>query len=122
VVYDETKTWGTDPKLPSWGGGHRRLLFENAKWAHPDTLLARRPRWVMTNDGWRTLRAAEPTLASYDQTLDHGTGGYRERVRLFPNRTGLDGWALVLRGPRAPALFAGPELRIYERVDSVATP
>jgi hypothetical protein len=120
VVYDETVTWGTDPKWPSWGGGHRRLLFENAKWAHPDTLLARRPRWVMTNDAWRTLRAAEPSLASYDRGLDDGSTGYRERVRLLPTRTGLGGWALVLGGPRAPALFAGPELRIYERTDTAA--
>ena len=122
VVYDETRTWGTDPRLPSWGGGHRRLLFENAKWAHPDTLLARRPRWVMTNDAWRTLRAAEPTLASFDRRLDDGSAGYRERLRLLPTRTGLDGWALLVRGPRAPALFAGPELRIYERADTASAP
>lgn len=121
VVYDETKTWGNDPRLPSWGGGHRRLIFENAKWAHPDTLLARRPRWVVSNDAWRTLRAADPTLASYDRSLDDRSAGYRERLRLLPERPGLDGWDLVLRGPRAPALFAGPELRIYERTDSLAS-
>jgi hypothetical protein len=126
TVYDETQTWGTDPVWPAWGGGHRRLTFENAKWAHPDTLLARRPRWVVTTDSWRDARRTVPSLASFDTRLEDGSAGYRERVRLTPTHAGLEGWTLVLRGPRAPAIFAGPaELRIYERADSVgasATP
>jgi hypothetical protein len=120
AVYDETKTWGTDPVWPSWGGGHRRLVFENAKWAQPDTLLARRPRWVMTSNLWRDERASDSSLAGFDRRLDSGEAGYRERARLTPIRTPLSGWGLLLRGPRAPALFGGLEVRIYEREEAAS--
>ncbi|HEV8481418.1 MAG TPA: phospholipid carrier-dependent glycosyltransferase, partial [Candidatus Eisenbacteria bacterium] len=120
VIYDETKTWGNDPVWPSWGGGHRRLTFENAKWAHPDTLLERRPRWVMTSSTWSAVRADEAALAGYDRHLAAGTAGYRERQRLSQSPSGHEGWRLVLGGPRAPAMFSGPEIRIYEREESAA--
>jgi hypothetical protein len=120
TLYDETRTWGTDPVWPSWGGGHRRLVFENAKWAYPDTFLARRPRWAVTSDTWSDARALDPALASYDRRLAEGSALYRERLRLVPVRVTLSGWMLVLSGPRAPAVFAGPEVRIYEREESAA--
>jgi len=120
VVYDETKTWGNDPVWPSWGGGHRRLTFENAKWAHPETLLTRRPRWVVTSSTWSAVRADEPAFADYDRHLAGGSRGYRERQRLSQSPSDRNGWRLVLGGPRAPAMFSGPEIRIYEREESAA--
>lgn len=120
VIYDETRTWGTDPVWPSWGGGHRRLTFENAKWSAPESLLARRPRWVATSQAWSEVRREGPS--AFDRSLADGSAGYRERVRLKPDANQLEGWSLVLRGPRPPVVFTGPEIRIYERPPAAPTP
>ena len=120
VIYDETRTWGTDPVWPSWGGGHRRLTFENAKWSAPESLLARRPRWVATSQAWSEMRREGPSM--FDRRLADGSAGYRERVRLRPDPNQLEGWSLLLRGPRPPVVFTGPEIRIYERQPAAPTP
>jgi 4-amino-4-deoxy-L-arabinose transferase-like glycosyltransferase len=113
AIYDETLTWGRDPVWPTWGGGHRRLIFENAKWSAPETLLARRPHWVVTSHLWSNARREGGS--SFDQRLADGSAGYRERVRLVPDTNQVEGWSLVLRGPRPPVVFTGLEIWIYER-------
>jgi hypothetical protein len=120
VIYDETRTWGTDPVWPSWGGGHRRLIFENAKWSAPESSLARRPRWVATSQLWWEVR--RESASAFDRSLADGSAGYRERVRLRPDPNQLEGWSLLLRGPHPPVVFTGPEIRIYERQPAATAP
>jgi 4-amino-4-deoxy-L-arabinose transferase-like glycosyltransferase len=123
LVYDETVTWGRDPVWPAWPGGHRRLWFENAKWTHPESLLAVRPRWVVVSSSWRDRRreplaAHEPMLESYDRALAGVSAGYVERVRFSPRHAADgSGWRTLARlgSAREGEISDGPEIVIYER-------
>ncbi len=105
LIYDETATWGDDPIWPDdWYGGHRQLLFQNARWASADSLLARHPDFVLTTEEWIRRRstpgrstAISPT---YDRSLRDGSAGYSEVGRFAP---GEDGMA------------SGPEIVVYAR-------
>lgn len=104
-IYDETKTWGDDPVWPDdWYGGHRQVLFVNARWAPPESLLAAGPRFVATHEAWVAHRRAPGRstygAAGYDAGLADGSAGYAEVARFA---AGTDG------------LVDGPEIRIYER-------
>ena len=122
TVYDETATWGRDPKWPEWYGGHRRLLFVNAKWSAPESLLAARPRWVVTSEEWVADRAhppavGQPASPDYDRSLADGRAGYVERARFrAPSARGGD-WAALARARRAAPgeALIGPEIVVYER-------
>lgn len=102
IVYDETRTWGADAAWPAWYGGHRQLVFRNAKWAAPESALATlAPRWVVTTSEWAHYRLAPPSpndwvSPAYDRALADGSAGYVERARF--------------------AGAGGPTVRIYERV------
>jgi hypothetical protein len=107
-VYDETRTWGRTTLWPEWVDGHRQLVFANAKWAPPESLLARRPRWVVTSEMWVSRRrrprlAHERVANSYDARLAGGRAGYVERAR-FPTRHPSGGsWQVLAEVRRAPA-------------------
>ncbi len=87
IVYDETKTWGADDAWPAWYGGHRQLVFRNAKWAAPESaLVALAPRWVITSSEWVHNRLVPPSAndwvsTTYDRGLADGSAGYVERAR-----------------------------------------
>ncbi len=124
VIYDETVTWGQDTAWPDWNGGHRRLLFENAKWAPALERLAARPRWVATSDEWRAIRA-HPAIASesaapdYDLSLADGRAGYVLRARFSPSAPPAGDWALrraIRSASSGPPWYDGPTILIYERV------
>jgi 4-amino-4-deoxy-L-arabinose transferase-like glycosyltransferase len=105
LIYDETRTWGDDPIWPDdWYGGHRQVLFVNARWAPPESLLATRPRFVVTHEEWVAQRAhpeaGSRVTAEYDARLADGTAGYAEVARFTP---------------RASDPLGGPDLRIFER-------
>jgi hypothetical protein len=105
TIYDETRTWGHDPVwTDDWYGGHRRLLFVNARWTPAESLLALRPRFVVTTEEWESNRAAEAKTARgaapYDAALASGARGYR---RIAVLRAGEGG------------VTAGPEIAIYRR-------
>jgi hypothetical protein len=116
IVYDESATWGTDPAWPDWIGGHRRLVFENAKWQPASTLLAARPNWVVTTDEWQRVRAqpsspSESADPDFDRSLADGRAGYRLRLVVGPSGpTSTAGDLGVL-----PA-NAGPVIRIFQRI------
>lgn len=122
VLYDETLTWGHDPVWPDWPGGHRQLVFVNAKWQPPESLLARRPRWVITSSLWVDRRARpfgphELASPGFDRALADGSAGYVERARFAPAPLAWAGWSGLRAVARAPAgaLLTGPDLLIYER-------
>ncbi len=122
VVYDESRTWGWDPRWPEWYGGHRRLVFENAKWTDPVTLLARRPRWVVTSGEWARIRAhpsraSESAAPDYDRSLSDGRAGYVLRASFEPRPGPENPWVLLTAVRSAPfgLAYAGPPLRIFER-------
>jgi len=122
VVYDESLTWGRDPIWPEWYGGHRRLVFENAKWVPATERLARRPRWVLTDERWESVRAhpaaaSESAAPEFDRSLADGSAGYRLRARFTASPTPGNEWrALAAARGTAPPLLAGPEIKIWERV------
>lgn len=106
VVYDETRTWGSDERWPDWYGGHRQLLFRNARWAAPESALVEiAPRWVVTTSEWAHNRISPPShndwiSTRYDGALADGSAGFVERARF--------------------AGSPGPVILVYERVQ--ATP
>ena len=121
VVYDETQTWGRDPLWPEWYGGHRRLVFENAKWSPAESLLARQPRWVVTDERWEAVRAhpeaaSESAAPEFDRSLADGSAGYALRARLVASPAPRNEWRVLglARGTDSP-LVAGPAIRIWER-------
>jgi len=123
VIYDETRTWGSDPVWPEWYGGHRRLWFENAKWHRASELLANRPRWVIVNEEWRAIRA-HPSYASetadrqYDRGLEDGSAGYALRARFAPSAAPGDDWSVLgheKRTSESGPWYGGPTLSIYQR-------
>jgi 4-amino-4-deoxy-L-arabinose transferase-like glycosyltransferase len=121
IVYDESVTWGSDPEWPAWYGGHRRLIFENAKWQDAESLLAARPRWVLTSDEWSRIRA-HPEIASeaaapgYDRALQDGSAGYTLRAGWTPAPAPANPWrALSLLRRGTNLTHGGPAIRIYER-------
>jgi 4-amino-4-deoxy-L-arabinose transferase-like glycosyltransferase len=87
IVYDETRTWGADAAWPAWYGGHRQLVFRNAKWTAPESALAGlSPRWVVTTSEWAHNRITPPSAndwvsKTYDLALADGSAGYVERAR-----------------------------------------
>jgi 4-amino-4-deoxy-L-arabinose transferase-like glycosyltransferase len=87
IVYDETRTWGADAAWPAWYGGHRQLVFRNAKWTAPESALAGlAPRWVVTTSEWAQNRVVPPSpndwvSTTYDRSLADGSAGYVERAR-----------------------------------------
>lgn len=102
MVYDETRTWGQDRAWPEWYGGHRQLLFRNAKWAAPESALVDlKPRWVITTSEWAKNRLTPPSAndwvsPGYDRALADGSAGYIERARI--------------------SATSGPLVLIYERM------
>jgi hypothetical protein len=122
VVYDETQTWGRDPIWPEWYGGHRRLLFENAKWLPAETQLARHPRWVVTDERWESVRAhpeaaSESAAPEFDRSLADGSAGYALRARFASSPAPSNEWrVLALARGTEPPLTAGPGIKIWERV------
>jgi 4-amino-4-deoxy-L-arabinose transferase-like glycosyltransferase len=88
MVYDETRTWGQDRAWPEWYGGHRQLVFRNAKWAAPESALVDlKPRWVITTSDWAKNRLTPPSANDwvsprYDRALADGSAGYTERARI----------------------------------------
>jgi len=105
LIYDETLTWGHDPVWPDdWYGGHRQMLFVNARWAPPDSLLLARPRFVATDAEWVANRQHPGRSiygsTAYDAALADASGRYVEVAHFTPHEDGL---------------LAGPEIRIFER-------
>jgi 4-amino-4-deoxy-L-arabinose transferase-like glycosyltransferase len=122
TIYDENATWGWDPVWPAWYGGHRRLVFENAKWTAPMALLERRPRWVLASDEWAGIRAhpsgaSETAAPEYDRSLSDGSAGYAVRARFAPAAQARGPWwlpsPLAARGGED---VMGPAITIYERI------
>ncbi|MGH7725079.1 MAG: hypothetical protein ACREOU_06580, partial [Candidatus Eiseniibacteriota bacterium] len=112
IIYDETVTWGDDPVWPDdWYGGHRQLLFRNARWSPADSLLALGPDLVLTSAEWveaRTVPSRSTALSpAYDRSLADGSAGYAEVARLAPGRDGNS---------------AGPEIVVYARTKSRSEP
>lgn len=122
VMVDETATWGTSRVWPSWHGGHRRLVFENAKWTPAMELLARRPRWVVTSSEWAASRAkpggaSESAAPDYDASLADGRAGYVERARFESRIHEGNPWQALAAAASGPDLLGGPLLILYERTD-----
>jgi 4-amino-4-deoxy-L-arabinose transferase-like glycosyltransferase len=123
VVYDETLTWGSDPQWPEWDGGHRRVLFVNAKWRPALERLAEHPRWVVVNDDWKAVRAhpayaSETAAPEFDRRLADGVAGYTMRSRFEPTAAPGDDWrvlGLEKRTRDSGPWYGGPSLTIYER-------
>ena len=103
AIYDETKTWGDDPVWPDdWYGGHRQVWFVNARWSPPESLLATRPRFVVTHGEWVEKRR-RPTRSTYgasgyDASLADGSAGYTQAARFAAGKAN-----------------EGPLILIYER-------
>jgi 4-amino-4-deoxy-L-arabinose transferase-like glycosyltransferase len=123
VVYDESATWGRDPVWPEWVGGHRRLVFENVKWQPASSLLAARPRWVLTTDEWERARtmpasASETADPDYDRALRDGSAGYVLRGITAPRGYTTAEASVDERGRQTslPSGASGPPIHIYERV------
>jgi 4-amino-4-deoxy-L-arabinose transferase-like glycosyltransferase len=123
VVYDETLTWGSDPQWPEWDGGHRRVLFVNAKWRPALERLAERPRWVVVNDEWKEIRAhpayaSESAAPDFDRRLVGGAAGYAMRARFEPSVAPGNDWRVLgieKRTQGGGPWYGGPALTIYER-------
>ena len=110
LLYDETRTWGHDPIwTDNWYGGHRQLLFMNARWVAPESLLVARPRFVVTSADWVARRRApgRSTWAAtgYDHRLADGSAGYARVARFTPG----DG-----------VLVDGPEILVFARSGATA--
>ncbi len=108
VFYDETVTWGDDPVwTDNWYGGHRRIVFVNARWAPPESLLATRPRFVATHADWvrnrRQPGRSTYGAVGYDAALADGSAGYVEAAAFGLPGAGAD---------------TAPEVRIFERRDT----
>lgn len=123
VVYDETVTWGQDPIWPAWFGGHRQLLFVNAKWRAASERLADRPHWVVVTNEWSAARerpsyAAETADPEFDRSLADGSAGYVLRARFEPEPPPTNPWRILSIEKRtrdSGPYFAGPTISIYER-------
>src|SRR6185436_8171216 len=125
VLYDETSTWGTSRVWPEWHGGHRRLMFVNAKWKPPTELLAQSPRWVVTTSLWQASRsnpggASETAAPEFDARLANGEAGYVGRARFVPRYHEGNPWQALreARDPSSSRWFAGPTITIYERASA----
>lgn len=124
LIYDETRTWGSDPVWPDWTGGHRQLLFVNARWRPASERLAAHPRWVVVSDEWTEVRAhpsyaAEAADPGYDRALADGSAGYVKRAEFVPTPAPRNPWhvlSLEKRTRDSGPYFSGPSIAIYQRI------